>query len=346
MSNSKVAHIIEQGEERKSDHINLAGKSQTASYGKDMRFNYEPLFAAHPSEIKQSFSFLGKNMQIPLWVSSMTGGTGAAYGINRNLARACAEFGMGMGLGSCRVLLEGSERFEDFNLRPILGNEVPFFINLGIAQLEELIDHKELSKVDDLISALQADGLIIHVNPFQEFFQPEGDRFKRAPLETILTLLDWAKYPIIVKEVGQGFGPKSIEALLQLPIAAFDYGAYGGTNFSLLERNRDKDAYNEVYEPLVYAGHDANEMTDFVVNAYQNLGDKALCKQIIVSGGIKNFADGFHNVKQLPVSAVYGQAFELLKRAALSYEDLQTYITKSIEAYRMAEAYLDLKNKH
>lgn len=343
MTNSKLHTIIEQGEERKSDHINLAGNSQTAKVGVDSRFNYEPLFHAHPTEIKRPFDFLGKKMQVPLWVSSMTGGTGAAYNINRNLARACAEFGMGMGLGSCRVLLEGSERFEDFNLRPILGNDCPFFVNLGIAQLEELIDHNNLGKVDELVSSLQADGLIIHVNPFQEFFQPEGDIFKRPPLETILALLDWAKYPIIVKEVGQGFGPKSIETLLQLPIAALDYAAYGGTNFSLLERLRDENSFNEVYEPLVFTGHDANEMTQFVVDAYQKLGTKALCKQVIVSGGIKNFADGFFNVKQIPVPAVYGQAFELLKRAAISYDDLKHYINKSIEAYRMAENYLEIK---
>lgn len=343
MTNSKVTHIIEQGETRKSDHIELAGQSQTAQSGLDSRFTYEPLFAAHPGPIQQNFPFLGKSMRIPLWVSSMTGGTRAAYSINRNLARACSEFGMGMGLGSCRVLLEGSERFEDFNLRPLIGKDLPFFANLGIAQLEELIDQKALEKVSDLIGSLDADGLIIHVNPFQEFFQPEGDVFKRAPLETIQTLLDRFDFPIIVKEVGQGFGPKSIETLLQLPIAALDYGAYGGTNFSLLERIRDKEGYSDLYEPLVFTGHEAAEMTNYVVETYAKLGDKAKCKQIIVSGGIKNFADGYYNVKQIPVPAVYGQAYELLKRAAVSYEEVKNYIQKSMEAYRMAEAYLEIK---
>ena len=343
MTNSKVTHIIEQGETRKSDHIELAGQSQTAQSGLDGRFTYEPLFAAHPGPIQQNFPFLGKSMRIPLWVSSMTGGTRAAYSINRNLARACSEFGMGMGLGSCRVLLEGSERFEDFNLRPLIGKDLPFFANLGIAQLEELIDQKALEKVSDLIGSLDADGLIIHVNPFQEFFQPEGDVFKRAPLETIQTLLDRFDFPIIVKEVGQGFGPKSIETLLQLPIAALDYGAYGGTNFSLLERIRDKEGYSDLYEPLVFTGHEAAEMPKYVVEAYAKLGDKAKCKQIIVSGGIKNFADGYYNVKQIPVAAVYGQAYELLKRAAVSYEEVKNYIQKSMEAYRMAEAYLEIK---
>lgn len=343
MSSVKGLNIIEQGEERKSAHIELAANSQTAGNGLDRRFSYEPLFAAHPSSVSQSFPFLGKTMQAPIWVSSMTGGTEAAYKINHNLAQACAEFGLGMGLGSCRVLLEGSERFPDFDLRPVMGNAVPFFANLGIAQLEELIDNNELQKVSDLVGALQADGLIVHVNPMQEFFQPEGDVFRRPPLETILAVLDFATFPVIVKEVGQGFGPQSIETLLQLPLAALDFGAYGGTNFSLLERLRDSDSYNEVYEPLVYTGHTAFEMTDFVNAAIQKLGDKVQCKHIIVSGGIKNFADGFYCIQKLQMPAVYGQAYELLKRASGSYADLRNYIQKSLEAYRMAEAYLRIK---
>lgn len=343
MSSVKGVNIIEQGEERKSAHIELAANSQTAGNGLDRRFNYEPLFAAHPSAVARPFAFLGKTMQAPIWVSSMTGGTEAAYKINHNLARACAEFGLGMGLGSCRVLLEGSERFPDFDLRPVMGNDAPFFANLGIAQLEELIDNNELQKVVDLVGALQADGLIVHVNPFQEFFQPEGDIFKRAPMETILAVLDYVKFPVIVKEVGQGFGPQSIEALLQLPIAALDFGAYGGTNFSLLERLRDSNSYNEIYEPLVYTGHTAFEMTDFVNAAIEKLGDKVQCKHIIVSGGIKNFSDGFYCIQKLQMPAVYGQAYELLKRASVSYEDVRNYIQKSLEAYRMAEAYLRIK---
>ena len=64
-------------------------------------------------------------MMLPVWVSSMTGGTRSAAEINRNLARVCAEYGMGMGLGSCRILLEDRSHWKDFDVRDIIGNEVP-----------------------------------------------------------------------------------------------------------------------------------------------------------------------------------------------------------------------------
>ena len=93
-------------ENRKKDHIDLAFQSRTMSGELDRRFNYEPLMARHPSKDLPVLPMLGKQMRAPIWVSSMTGGTELAGKINRNLARVCHEFGLGMGLGSCRPLLE------------------------------------------------------------------------------------------------------------------------------------------------------------------------------------------------------------------------------------------------
>ena len=105
------------GESRKEDHIELAFRSQVEAMEIDRRFDYEPLLAAHPLPGSlPAVSFAGKEMKAPLWVSSMTGGTEKAYTINQNLAQACAEFGLGMGLGSCRPLLYGQERLKDCEL--------------------------------------------------------------------------------------------------------------------------------------------------------------------------------------------------------------------------------------
>ena len=62
-------------EERKKDHIDLALNAQSLKENIDSRFDYEPLFSPHPSGSPEPFDFLGKKMQVPLWVSSMTGGT-------------------------------------------------------------------------------------------------------------------------------------------------------------------------------------------------------------------------------------------------------------------------------
>src|SRR6478752_781080 len=95
---------------RKQDHIELAFKADMANQGPDDRFYYEPLLAGHPTDVPLKISFLGKTVNAPLWVSSMTGGTEKAHTINTRLATACAKYGLGMGLGSCRPLLESRDR--------------------------------------------------------------------------------------------------------------------------------------------------------------------------------------------------------------------------------------------
>ncbi|MFN0276713.1 MAG: hypothetical protein ACKVPJ_13280 [Chitinophagales bacterium] len=333
-------------ENRKKDHIELALQSQLREASNDKRFYYEPVLSSHGKPFPQAKNFLGKHLRLPVWISSMTGGTELAGKINKNLARACNEFGMGMGLGSCRSLLESDKHFEDFNLRPIIGNELPFFANLGIAQVEKILVENNISAIQRMIEKLQADGLIIHINPLQEFLQPEGDRFQHAPIETIKKILGLVSFPIIVKEVGQGLGPESVRALLQLPIAALDFGAYGGTNFSKVELLRSSETRTSAFESLSYIGHTAAEMTDFVLQLTYNGGENIHCREIIVSGGVKSFLDGYYFTKQIEnnseanMKAIYGQGSSFLKYAQNNYTELKTYIESQREGLALCEAYL------
>ena len=330
-------------ESRKSDHITLAFQSRTVTT--DSRFDYEPMLAPHPQKgVNEPFSFLGKTMNAPLWVSSMTGGTEKARIINHNLARACGEFGMGMGLGSCRQLLYSDEFFADFNIRPLMGDAVPMFANLGVAQLEHLLAKKEWHRVDTMIEKLRADGLIIHVNPLQEWLQPEGDRFERSPIDLIQEILTLAKYPIIVKEVGQGFGKKSIETLLRLPIAALDFAAAGGTNFAKLELLRSSPEQQAIFEALALVGHTATEMVEMTNEILQKVPKSEIrCSQIIVSGGIRHFLDGYYCMEKLQLPSIYGQASGFLEHAQGSYEQLQSYVTAQIEGLAVAKAFLRVR---
>lgn len=329
-------------EDRKKDHIDLAFQSQIESSGIDGRFYYEPLLSAHPQGIPQSISIAGKKLSVPLWVSSMTGGTELAGKINHRLARVSREFGLGMGLGSCRIILEDHKHFSDFDIRDELGPDLPLFANLGIAQIEKLAEKKELGKIDALLSKLRADGLIVHVNPLQEWLQPEGDKILRKPIDTISELLKQAGYPVMVKEVGQGMGKESLRALLQLPLESIEFAAFGGTNFAKLEMLRSDPERSRIFDPISKIGHTAEEMIN-MVNTIVTESD-VKCKNLIISGGIKDFLDGYYLLKKSKLPAVYGQASGFLKYAKEDYEQLRRYVENQIKGLELAYAFLTLKD--
>lgn len=331
-------------ENRKQDHIDLALQSRTDK--PDSAFYYEPLLGKHPGEGERiPIPFGSKVMLAPIWISSMTGGTEEAKHINRNLAMACAEFGLGMGLGSCRPLLHSRERFDDFNLRPILGPDRPFYANLGLAQIDELIQKKEISRINDLLGQLDADGLIVHINPLQEWLQPEGDRYERPALLILEDLLRFAEFPVIVKEVGQGMGPESLKILLQMPLAAIEFAAFGGTNFSKLEWLRAEDSKQAHQYPFIRVGHTAEEMLGYIskILQYENL--QLRTHRLIISGGIRDFLHGFACIQQSPLPAVYGQASAFLSHAREGYDKLQTFVQAQITGLQMAGQFLHLKNQ-
>ena len=332
-------------ESRKSDHIELAFQSQINAKELDNRFYYEPILAAHPNKL-EPVSFLGKQLAAPIWVSSMTGGTEHAKKINQNLAKACAEFGMGMGLGSCRALLDSDEHLEDFNVRSIIGDNLPLYANLGIAQLATLVSENKLSQINNLVDKLSADGLFIHVNPMQEWLQPEGDLIPQPPILLIQKLIDFnPNLKIIVKEVGQGMGKDSLKALMQLPIEAIEFAANGGTNFAKLELLRNNKMHQEHYMLLANIGHSAEDMVNMVNEIKASTDNSSLlCDNFIISGGIKNFLDGYYLMSKLNATAVYGQASMLLKHAAVSYNDLHQFLTLQIDGLALAKTYLKIRN--
>ncbi|HMQ86434.1 MAG TPA: isopentenyl-diphosphate delta-isomerase [Flavilitoribacter sp.] len=331
--------------ERKQDHIELAFRSRVERPELDTRFSYEPILSGHPAAGVIPPSLIGgKTLKAPLWVSSMTGGTAMAGTINRNLARACSDFGLGMGLGSCRALLHSDDTLGDFAVRPVIGPDQPLYANLGIAQVEELISSDSLGKITRLIDKLEADGLIIHVNPLQEWLQPEGDRIQKPPLESIRSVLEYlGDMPVIVKEVGQGMGKESLRALLQLPLAAVDFAANGGTNFARLELMRSTEEMQEIYGPLALVGHSAEEMVDLTNELALELGERLACRRVIISGGITNFLDGYYLVQKSSLTAIYGQASGFLKHARGDYQDLFRYTESVVKGLEMAYAFLSVK---
>jgi isopentenyl-diphosphate delta-isomerase len=330
---------------RKQDHIELAFEARVNPHQIDNRFYFEPALSGHPQAGSiPTQEFLGKTFKIPLWVSSMTGGTAMARVINHNLARACGAFGMGMGLGSCRSLLGLKSLPEDFTVRHLVGDQQPLYANLGIAQVEQLIEDQKVSTIIEMVKRLEADGLIVHINPLQEWLQPEGDRYYTAPIITIQRLLDQVDFPIIVKEVGQGMGINSLKALLELPLAAVDFAANGGTNFALLELLRSDETARDTHRGLAQIGHSAEEMNLLLQQLITQGNFEPSCRQIIIYGGISNYLDGYYHLQQCPLPALYGQASAFLKYARGDYEVLEKYIAEQVRGLEMAYAFLKVKS--
>lgn len=341
---------------RKTHHLLMAEKAQTLlgnqSYNqKSLRelFDYEPMTQGFPDlnnlEVGE-YNLAGKTLKAPLWISSMTGGTGEARHINQSLARVAREFGLGIGLGSCRQLLHSDEYFEDFNLRPIVGNDICLMANFGMAQMDQWIQNKEHNKIVEICKRLQVDGLFLHINPLQEFFQEEGDRWTRSPLELldeVLELFEATGLVIGVKEVGQGMGPESIKTIMERPISIFEFGAFGGTNFSKLEKMRgpSSEEFREEID-LRYVGHSAFEMIEFI-NEWIGHNDQSDLPGIIISGGVRSYLQGHYLLESLKAPAVYGMAMPFLAHAAKGYEELERFVSSELKGLKMAQQFLKVK---
>lgn len=319
-------------EDRKRDHIALA-LDQKFSGQNNFGLFYEPMLGGNVLQTDISTTFLGHNFKAPLWISSMTGGTARAKTINHNLAKACEEFGLGMGLGSCRSLFDSKERLADFDIRKSMPT-APLWINLGIAQVEELVLRQQVDKIIALQELLQADGLIVHVNPIQEWLQPEGDRLQQSPLSTLEQLLGRYTGKVIVKEVGQGMGPASLAALAKLPIAAIELSALGGTNFAQIELARaQEEADRRFFEG---AGHNVMEMIAWINGMHQSSQFNA---EVIISGGIKNPMQAFGAKNYLRANSLIGIAGVVLPYAMGDYDQLRDFIAKFIDDYRFVATY-------
>ena len=130
-----VNDLIPDDSQRKSDHINLALKSQTLVNEADNRFYYEPMISGFPLKPLDSTTFAGKKMRVPIWVSSMTGGHLSSGKINRNLATACKEFGMGMG-SEKKMMEKFSAVMKDLicSISPLVLSYLrPYLKDLGLA---------------------------------------------------------------------------------------------------------------------------------------------------------------------------------------------------------------------
>lgn len=222
---------------RKDDHLRLAADPaalhEHGSGLRAFRLRHRALPGRDLADVDLATGFLGARLAAPLVVSSMTGGTDRAETVNRRLAEGAAEHGLAMALGSGRAVLADPSLVRTY----VAGPRPPLRLaNLGAVQLRLGLGPEDAERLVDL---LDADGLILHLNPVQEAVQPEGDTTFGGLAERIAAVVErLAPRPVVVKEVGFGIAPDDLAELAAAGIAAVDVAGAGGTNWALVEGAR------------------------------------------------------------------------------------------------------------
>ena len=266
---------------RKTDHIALSLQTKhQALHGPGLdRLSFEPnpLPQMSLKDVEIHSQFLDLPVSAPFLIGAMTGGCKNGELINQHLAEAAQACQIPMALGSQRAALEqGSQP----NIRRWAPSAI-LLSNIGATQLQQ----QGLDLARRAVESIQANALIIHLNPLQELIQPDGDRDWNQVLEAIQNCASRLEVPIIVKEVGAGIGPTTAIKLMDAGVKWIEVAGRGGTNWASIELARNgSEREREIAAPFLNWGMDTVDLLPAVYKACPEVG-------LIGSGGIRHGLD-------------------------------------------------------
>jgi isopentenyl-diphosphate delta-isomerase len=224
---------------RKKEHLGLLLGSELQSV--ETRTGLEQYYFVHQalpeldlSAVDASTTLFGKPLRAPLLISPMVGGIQPAARINRNLAEAGQSLGIAMGVGSQRCALEDPATAHTYRVRDV-APDILLFANIGAVQLNYGFGVDECLRAVEMIDA---DGLVLHLNPLQEALQMEGNTNFAGLLAKIEGVCGSLALPVIAKEVGFGISTEVARRLAEAGVAAIDVAGAGGTSWSMVEGRR------------------------------------------------------------------------------------------------------------
>lgn len=311
----KVAPI----DQRKADHIKINLEKDVRSALTTGLENYHFIHEALPEldlqRVDPGLSLFGKQLAAPILISSMTGGTEEAGEINQRLAEAAQEVRVAMGVGSQRAALEHPEQTPTFSITRKVAPDILLFANLGAVQLNYSYGIDECRKAVDMI---EADALILHLNPLQEAVQDAGDTNFSGLAKKIEEVCRKIEVPVIAKEVGWGISERTAKILADCGVSAIDVAGAGGTSWSQVEMHRAPEEFTrQLAATFIGWGIPTAES---ILNVRKIVPDMT----IFASGGIK---DGLDIAKCVALGATLGgMAGQFLKAAAISTEDTAVMI--------------------
>jgi isopentenyl-diphosphate delta-isomerase len=249
----------------------------------------------------------------------MTGGAELSAVVNRNLAAAAQRLGVGMMLGSQRVMLDDPSAAASFDVRDV-APDVLLIGNVGLAQLS-------MESLPDIVAALDrvgANALAVHTNPLQEAVQHGGDTDFKGSIARLREVAEAIEYPVMLKEVGHGIGASAAAQLVDCPLAAVDVAGAGGTSWARVEQ-------------LVRYGHVLHPaLAEWGIPTMQALREvRAVLPDVpvVASGGIRS---GMDAAKALALgAAVVGVARPLLAPAIESVGAVEDWLERFVFELRV-----------
>ena len=278
-----MSHI----ERRKGEHLDIVLNRDVRPAAKttgfeQVEFEHVALPELDLDAIDLGATLLGRRLKAPFLVSSMTGGPARAQAINRTIAQAAGRAGVAFAVGSQRIALEGNGVAGfDRRLRDLAG-PVPILANIGAAQLAQWDGVAMARRAMDMIDA---DALIVHLNPLQEAVQAGGDRDWSGLSARIEQLAHAFPGKIAVKEVGCGISGALARRLRDCGVTIIDVAGAGGTSWAAVEAER---------APTPQARAVAAAFRDWGVPTARAVEDvRSACPDavVIASGGVRDGVD-------------------------------------------------------
>ncbi len=274
--------------------------------------------------IDLSTTFLSRKLSAPILISSMTGGPDRAASINSRLADVAQDLKIAFAVGSQRIAIETKHAAGfDKDLRK-RAPDVPILANLGASQIREAYG---LDYARRAVEMIEADALIIHLNPLQEVLQNGGDRNWSGVVAKIGDIVAALHCPVVVKEIGCGLSATLALRLKEVGVKIIDVAGAGGTSWAAVVAD---------CAPTNRARQTAETFREWGIPTATSLVN---CRaaypdaKIIASGGMRN---GLDAAKAIRLGAdLVGFAGSILSETVESDERLRERFDTIIEELRI-----------
>lgn len=315
---------------RKIEHLDIVLRGGVDGAGgqtglERVRFEHVAAPELDLDAIDLSTMFLGRRLKAPFLISSMTGGPERAEAINLALAEVAGTLGIAFGVGSQRIAVEGGASSGLTRALRQRAGDAPILGNLGAAQIR---GEAGVARARAAVEMIEADALIVHLNPLQEAVQAGGDRDWTGVLAGIERVVRALPVPVVVKEVGCGISGPMARRLSACGVTVIDVAGSGGTSWAAVEAERAATARGQAI---------AGAFRDWgIPTAEAILAVRAACPEVsvIASGGLKS---GIDAARALRLGAdLAGFAAGILSSAVAGPEALAARFEALIEELRIA----------